>query len=247
MNKKSQKDNFEASWKSRFQDFADQFEDDAAIAGWSNYGLNSRLNFFKKIWGAHQQTEWLDLGCGAGTYSRFLAKKNFNVTAVDYSFPSLKKARMRGTENILWFAGNGKQLPLRDASYNGILCFGVMQALSSSEPLLIEMQRVLKNDGVLYFDGLNKYCLPNMLTVIKRKLKNQKDHLRYDSPLALKRQVKKLGGKNVELIWLPILPERFKKYQPWLDSKISGFIFRHITAISILFCHSFIIRTYYKK
>ncbi len=247
MNKESQKDKFEASWKSRFQDFANRFEDDAAIAGWSSYGLDSRFRFFQKIWLSHQHTNWLDLGCGAGTYSRFLAQHNFNVTAVDYSFPSLKKARKRGTKNILWFSGNGKQLPIKDSSYNGILCFGVMQALSSSQPLLVEMQRVLKNNGVLYFDGLNKFCIPNMLTIFKRKLKGQKDHLRYDSPIALKRQVRKLGGTNIELIWLPILPERFKKYQPLLDSKISEYIFKHIDFVSILFCHSFIIRAYYKK
>ena len=90
---------FEKLWRKRFENFAAQAEDDAGIAGWSPTGLDARLRKFKEIWYSNDQfsskKKWLDAGCGAGTYSRFIVKQGGEVVGLDYSLPSLQKARLK--------------------------------------------------------------------------------------------------------------------------------------------------------
>ena len=69
---------FEKLWRKRFENFASNAEDDVGIAGWSATGLDARLRKFKEIWNNHPELKkdiWLDAGCGAGTYTRFIAEQ----------------------------------------------------------------------------------------------------------------------------------------------------------------------------
>jgi 2-polyprenyl-3-methyl-5-hydroxy-6-metoxy-1,4-benzoquinol methylase len=43
----------------------------------------------------------LDIGCGTGNYSLFLAKKGFQVTGIDFSTKALAVARRRARQNAL--------------------------------------------------------------------------------------------------------------------------------------------------
>ena len=91
---------FEEKWRRRFERYAVSSNDDAGIAGWSESGLAARFRQFTRAW-RHEHREstptgqWLDAGCGAGTYTRYLLSQRLNVIAVDYSEPTTRKARTR--------------------------------------------------------------------------------------------------------------------------------------------------------
>ena len=130
-------DDFQARWKADFEQRGTSFDDDAGIAGWTTSGLLTRFRSFCRLWtGARRNTLWLDVGCGAGTYTRFLAEDGLVVIGIDYSLPTLVKARARSDPGISWVTGDATRLPIREGSVDGVLCFGVLQAVAATEPVL---------------------------------------------------------------------------------------------------------------
>lgn len=211
---------FEAQWRERFEAFAQLREDDAGIAGWSASGLDTRFRFFRRLWtGAAEGSRWLDVGCGAGTYSRWLVDRQLSVVGLDYSQPTLDKARRRLPSTIALCAGDAMQLPFRDASFDGVLCFGVLQAVSETAPVVREIARVLKPGAMLYIDALNRDGLAARLTETRRRLRRKAPHLRYESAGRLARILEESGFGKVARHWLPIAPARLTALQPALESQ----------------------------
>ena len=210
---------FEAQWRERFEEFAALRDDDAGIAGWSASGLDTRFRFFRRLWsGAVAGSRWLDLGCGAGTYSRWLADRQLAVVGLDYSQLTLDKARLRLPATIALCAGDATRLPLRNAAFDGVLCFGVLQAVSDTSTVVREIARVLKPGAALYIDALNGDGLAARLSEANRKLRRKAPHLRYESAGQLSRALAESGFTNVERHWLPIAPARLAAIQPMLES-----------------------------
>lgn len=237
-------DDFRKRWKSRFEYYATHFNDDASIAGWSRTGLEARLRKFKRLLSDTGQGEtglWLDAGCGAGTYSDYLVSRGMDVLGMDYSVPSLFKAKERYGNNIQWLSGDVTRVPLASASVKGITCFGVMQALPGSEDAIAELARVVERNGEIFVDGLNYWCLPHLLGALKRKIRGAPMHLRYEKASHLSRLLMMNDVVNIKRHWLPILPARFQKYQWILETKIVVNIFRLLPPIGAFFSHSFIV------
>ncbi len=238
-----QKQSFEQRWRERFARFANQSDDDAGIAGWSPTGLATRLRHFNTIWGIEdEQKHWLDAGCGAGTYSELLDSKGAEVIAFDYSLVALQKGKLRYPKTIQWGAADVTQLPLLNDCMDGVLCFGVTQALSSSEPVIEELIRVVKPGGQVWIDGLNSWCLPHIWEQTRRKFSGLEPHLRYQSPWQLRTIARQQGLHDVRLHWLAIAPSRFAQFQAILDNRIVRQLFDTVPALAALFSHSMIIQ-----
>ena len=219
-------------------------EDDAGIAGWTQTGLASRVRQFRSLWQRHEPAAglWLDIGCGAGTYTRMLHAQGLDVLGIDYSAPSLQKARERSDVAIPWLAADIHHLPLADASAEGVLCFGVMQALSGPEPALTEIHRVLKPGGEVWVDALNARCLPTAIREYRRRRAGHAPHLRYDQPEDFMRSAVAAGFKDAELFWLPLVPRRLGLLQGLLESRPSKGILQSVPYIGAPLSHSFILR-----
>jgi len=231
---------FESEWQKRFKDFASANDDDAGIAGWSTSGLQLRVQHFAKIWsGDKAGALWLDAGCGAGTYSRFLSSHQLNVIGLDYNFPSIVKAKSREATTIHWGVANVKQLPLPPHSVDGILCFGVLQALASSRPAIQELSNIVKPGGQIWVDALNIWCLPHLWGWLVRKLKGKKPHLRYESPWALMRVLKDCGLVNIKMYWLPMVPQRLQTFQRLVNNPVTRAILKIMPPLGALLSHSF--------
>lgn len=235
-------DSFERQWRARFSDFAKQRDDDAGIAGWSETGLEARLRAFRRAWAVVPRSGvWLDAGCGAGSYLRLLADADLQTVGVDYSYVTVLKARDRvgGISRLL--TGDATALPFQPASFDGVLLFGVTQALSDSRPVIRELATATKSGGQVWLDGLNSWCIPHVFERIKRRLLRRPVHVRYESPFRLRRYVRDYGLCNVRLIWLPILPGRLQRFQSLLESRFGRWIFERIPGVGALFSHSMIV------
>src|SRR5690242_16950262 len=173
---------FEAEWRNRFERFGRAGQEDADIAGWSQTSLRARISRFLEVWKPSRRAgSWVDVGCGAGTYSRLLAEQGMEVLGIDYSLPSIAKACLRGDSNVLWIVGNATRLPLRSERYDGVLCFGVTQALSESEALIAELVRITQPGGQVWIDALNKWCIPHAVENLHNRLRSRSGRLRYES------------------------------------------------------------------
>jgi ubiquinone/menaquinone biosynthesis C-methylase UbiE len=236
------KPGFEQEWRSRFIEFADLRDDDAGIAGWSTTGLDARFRFFRSLWqGATPGSIYLDVGCGAGTYTRWLDEQGLSVVGVDYSQPALRKAMARTRADIPFCSADATRLPFADASVDGVLCLGVLQAMQASEPLVQELARVIRDGGMLWIDGLNYHGFTGWWDRTRRKLHHKPMHLRYESTGRLLEILGRAGFPLPALNWLPLMPSRLKILQPAFESRLARRLLTALPTIGSVASHSFLI------
>src|SRR5690349_25167308 len=61
--------------------------------------LNALLNYLH----LPAQASVLDVACGTGRYSVFLANKNFNVVGIDLSWKNIQQASQNERDNLMFF------------------------------------------------------------------------------------------------------------------------------------------------
>jgi SAM-dependent methyltransferase len=98
----------------------------------------------------------LDAGCGIGQWSDALAAQGNDVIGVDLSHVRLKTARRLASggpigSKLIARAGI-ERLPLRDASVDGVFCYGVFM-FADMPATLREFARVLRPRGKLYLNA----------------------------------------------------------------------------------------------
>ena len=233
---------FEASWRARFQEFATDRDDDAGIAGWKTSGLEARLRRFVGLWKLRKSGErWLDAGCGAGTYTRFLRGEGAEVVGVDYSLPTISKARARSAPDVAYVVADVRHLPFRPQSFDGVLCFGVMQALSDAAPALTELADHVAPAGEVWIDALNRWCVVHAWELLRRRFRGKPIHLRYESPRVIRRIMASNGLKSIRIHWMPIVPARWPRLQRLVEGTAARWIFRSVPLVGLIFCHAFIV------
>jgi len=235
---------FEKLWRKRFEKFATQAEDDAGIAGWSATGLDARLRKFMEIWNNTPDLNkkiWLDAGCGAGTYTRFIAQQGVDIVGLDYSFPSIQKAKSRSDNSITWCVGDINKIPLKPHTFDGAVCFGVTQALDNSSGAVQSLTKLIKPGGYVYIDALNDRCLPHICEQFTRRILKRPMHLRYENQRNLSDLMQRDGLTDIQIYWLPILPTRWYRYQWIVETRAAKWIWHHIPIFGQLLCHAFIL------
>jgi ubiquinone/menaquinone biosynthesis C-methylase UbiE len=230
---------FEESWRRRFTEFATRRDDDAGIAGWSESGLDARFRQFVALWqrSGHGKC-WLDAGCGAGTYSRFVASQGGEVVGLDYCLPAVEKAKVRDTWNCQWIVADVTRLPFQPGGFDGVLCFGVMQALVESEPAVRELAAQVKPGGEVWIDVLNSACIANMGQRLYRRWRGKPMHLRYESPQRIKQVMQHANFADVQIRWIPIAPARLKWLQPLFETNIVRALLHRVPLLGTALSHS---------
>lgn len=235
-------ESFEGRWRRRFEERARQFDDEAAVAGWSSTGLDGRFRRFRRIWKVGNPPGlWLDAGCGAGTYTRYLQHCGCETVGMDYSVPSLARARAMSECRVDWFAADVRRIPVRPGSLDGVLCFGVMQALTEPGTAIRQLMNSVRPGGQVWVDGLNRWCLPTMVRESVRVVRRRRPHLRYDGPTRLRNELLKAGAGSVRIHWLPLAPGRWPRMQSILESPGTLRLFRILPVIGLLLSHSFLL------
>ncbi|KIL41083.1 methyltransferase type 11 [Gordoniibacillus kamchatkensis] len=94
----------------------------------------------------------LEVGCGTGRTSCYLAKLGYEVTALDLREDMLAKARRRASGEevrVTFLQGNVEELPLPDEQYDVVMAESVTIFADVSKALR-EYARVLRPGGKLY-------------------------------------------------------------------------------------------------
>ena len=119
------------------------------------------MHFLNYRWRTAGFETFLDIGCGLGRHSLYMAANGFNVYGIDYSkyvIDTVKeKAYSRGLD-IKLSIGDVASLPYESESVDCIAAIGVLSNNDKNgmSVILKEMHRVLKEGGETYFNIISK-------------------------------------------------------------------------------------------
>jgi len=114
----------------------------------------------------------LDVACGKGRHSRFLAEKGYDVTGIDLSEYSIGEALKFETEN-LHFYRHDMRLPFWinyfDYAFNFFTSFGYFATAREHDAAVRTIAQSLKNNGSFVLDYLNVHYAEDHLVYRSEK------------------------------------------------------------------------------
>jgi SAM-dependent methyltransferase len=116
---------------------------------WPSMALNPfylvRKELFKEISLCAQYItgDVLDVGCGSKPYVALFTNSTSYV-GLEYESPILKEKKVD-----VDFTYDGKKFPFEDSRYDSVVSFQVLEHVFEPEQFILEMKRVLKNNGTL--------------------------------------------------------------------------------------------------
>jgi len=101
----------------------------------------------------------LELGCGTGKNTIWLAEKAKQLTAVDFSAEMIAKAKAKvASDNVHFMQTDITQpWPLDNDTFDLITCNLILEHIAHLEPVFAEARRVLKPDGKFYISELHPF------------------------------------------------------------------------------------------
>lgn len=91
----------------------------------------------------------VNVGCGDGLYDRYLSQK-FNLLAgVDVNTYDISLAKQSNQENCKYILADACEIPFKNNSFDAALCIDVIEHVKNGENIILEIYRILKNEGVL--------------------------------------------------------------------------------------------------
>lgn len=103
----------------------------------------------------------LDIGCGYGKNSIYLAENGFSVYSIDISSQAIEWLKTyiekKSINNITVLKGDINNLPFENNYFDAIICLSVLhhQCIKQIENSISEIYRVLKPEGCLIFDFMS--------------------------------------------------------------------------------------------
>ena len=125
----------------------------------------------------------LEVGCGGGHHSVNLAKRGFEVTAIDISLNGLRAAKKLAEhegQDILFLCGDIKRLPFEDNEFDICFCSLILHHFTSLDNIVKELARVTKKYFIAFevnaLDPISfvRFNVVNPVFGIKNISKNQR-------------------------------------------------------------------------
>ena len=111
------------------------------------YIENKRVRTLIDLAAIKDTDDVLEVGCGAGHILERVGKGRLH--GIDISAIQIQRARERLGHRVELKQSPGEEIPYGDRSFDKILCSEVIEHVLAPVPLLREMKRVLKDDGIL--------------------------------------------------------------------------------------------------
>ncbi len=118
----------------------------------------------------------LDVACGTGRHSSYLASKGYTVTGIDLSIRSINIAKKLENDHLSFYQ-HDMRLPFRvnyfDFVFNFFTSFGYFDTERENENALRTMRNALKPGGCLVLDYLNSPYVKSNLVPFEVKEKGE--------------------------------------------------------------------------
>jgi 2-polyprenyl-6-hydroxyphenyl methylase/3-demethylubiquinone-9 3-methyltransferase len=148
----------------------------------------------------------LDIACGAGFLTNYLATYRYETTGVDLSSESLDVARQYDTSGAVSYReADALSLPFASETFDAVCLMDFLEHTDRPGDAIIEAARVLKPKGLLFFHTFNRNFI-SWLIVIKGMewfVKNTPRNLHvlplFIKPREMKKYLSKAGLKTKEI------------------------------------------------
>ncbi|MGE0616346.1 MAG: bifunctional 2-polyprenyl-6-hydroxyphenol methylase/3-demethylubiquinol 3-O-methyltransferase UbiG, partial [Bacteriovoracia bacterium] len=127
--------------------------------------------------GAHRV---LDLGCGAGFLTNYLATQGHEVTGLDLSESSLAVARAHdGTQRVSYVQGDICRAPFPDASFDVVCAMDVLEHIEDPRAMIRGAARLLRPGGLFFFHTFNRNPISGVVVIkgVEWLVKNTPPHM----------------------------------------------------------------------
>jgi 2-polyprenyl-6-hydroxyphenyl methylase/3-demethylubiquinone-9 3-methyltransferase len=122
----------------------------------------------------------LDIGCGGGFLSNFLAAHDVPVTGIDLSKESLEVAHQFDTSGrVQYLVADAYELPFKNQSFAAVTCMDFLEHVSRPGWVVQEAARVLQPGGIFFFHTFNRNWLSWLIVIkgVEWFIKNTPEHL----------------------------------------------------------------------
>ncbi|MDZ5761753.1 putative PrmA superfamily methyltransferase [Candidatus Cyrtobacter comes] len=114
-----------------------------------------------------QNSRCLDVGCGGGILSFSLEKLGANVTAIDASSPTIKKAssinELKGS-NVLFKVSTIEELV--EEQFDIVCCMEVIEHIDNVYCFLHELEKNTKTDGFIFISTINRNVISYLKAIV---------------------------------------------------------------------------------
>jgi len=119
----------------------------------------------------------LEVGCGTGIILDEVSKFAGKAAGIDLSDGMLEKARKKGLDVR---QADATKIPFEDASFDLVYSFKVLPHVLNIRAALLELERVVRDDGILILEFYNPYSIKFVVNHLSGLLK-KKVYIRYDT------------------------------------------------------------------
>lgn len=127
-----------------------------------------RLSFFERHGVVLEGKRVLDVGAGGGFLSVELVQRGAHVTALDLAPRALSAARAEASRRQLSLgavAASAEHMPLRDASFDLVVCTDVLPHIVDKQRVLDELARLVKPGGQLFVATMNRTGIAKFILI----------------------------------------------------------------------------------
>lgn len=182
---------------------ATRFSDNATIAGELLPATGRRL---------------LDIGCGAGKFTRLMAQRGAEVSGIDANAEVIAEAERAAADAGLAIAfhhGRGEALPFADKSFDIVVFSNSLHHMGDMDGALDEAARILTPDGSLYVMEPVAWGDYHEAT----KAVNDETTVRAAAYAAVQRLPARGFTSLTQLLYR--VRRRFARYEDWRDEQIA--------------------------
>ncbi len=143
-------------WKGAGMRYVERLQD--VRSQWELYEV-VKFERLRRLFPDRSGTRSLECGCGSAGVSLHLSKRSYDVVMLDFAPSALDLAKRNftaeGAEGRFVLADVGGT-PFRDASFDVVMSFGLIEHFVDVRPIIAEMVRVLRPGGLLFLDIVAK-------------------------------------------------------------------------------------------
>ena len=161
------------------RDIVDKFDSTRYGSKGGAYLDLTEKNAVKQFLDKEEVSTVLDVGCGTGRLSVFLAEMGYNVTAFDNSKRMLenvaKKAEKIGLD-IKFVRGDAVSLPFKKGEFDCVMSFHALPYNQEYPQIIMSMSNVTREGGILIIDALHSHLYKFLLDVNTRIMRQNKPY-----------------------------------------------------------------------